>query len=266
MKDINEQNNLKEYSDIDLKIESPLAWIILNRPQKLNAITPRMIMEIDDALNKLRDNSDVKVIIFMGSGEKAFSAGADIALLKEADDASIRHNLTIRLSEVLMLIEKYPKPIIAAIRGYALGGGLELALACDFRLASENSIIGLPEINLGLLPAGGGMQRLIKNVGIARAKEIAMLGELIDCNEAKRVGLITKILSNDNFVEEVKKFALKIAELPQLALKAIKLSILAESEPPYFSGQILESFVFELLIASRDSKERINAFLEQRNK
>lgn len=258
------ENSAEKYTDIDLKIDVPLAWIFLNRPQKLNAITPRMIIEIEDALDELRKKEDVKVIIFMGRGEKAFSAGADVTLLKDAKNTAAGYDLTIRLSRLAMLIEKYPKPTIAAIKGYALGGGLELALACDFRLASEDSKIGLPEINLGLLPAGGGMQRLIRSVGVARTKEIAMLGEPLDSNEAKRIGLINKVLPAEKFEEQVKKFALKISEMPQLALKAIKMAIIAECESSYSSGQVLESFLFDLLIAAKDSKERIDAFLNQK--
>ncbi len=257
-------NEVKDYTEIKIKTESPIAWIILNRPHRLNAITPKMISEIEDALKELQAKEDVKVIIFTGSGEKAFSAGADVNLLKEANSTYSGYALTIGLSRLATMIEEYPKPTIAAIKGYALGGGLELALACDFRLATENAKVGLPEINLGLLPAGGGIQRLLKNIGVARTKELAMLGEQIDSNESMRIGLLTKVFPQERFDDEVKKFALKIAEMPQHALKAIKLAIRAESESSLSSGRLLESFIFELLIATKDSKDRIEAFLGHR--
>jgi len=257
-------DNVKNYAEIRIEIEPPIAWIILNRPHRLNAITPKMISEIEDALKELHVREDVKVIIFAGSGDKAFSAGADVNLLKESDTTYSGYTLTIGLSRLAAMIEEYPKPTIAAIKGYALGGGFELALACDYRLATENARIGLPEINLGLLPAGGGMQRLLKMVGVARTKELAMLGEQIDSNEAKRIGLLTKVFPSEGFDEEVKKFALRVAEIPQHALKAVKLAIRAESESSFSSGSLLESFLFDLLITTKDSKERIEAFLRHR--
>jgi len=264
MDNVHSHTKFKDYSEIKITIDPPIGWVILNRPHRLNTITPKMISEIEDALKELQAINEVKVVIFTGSGERAFSSGADINLLRDAESTYAGYALTIGLSRLALLIEEYPKPTIAAIRGYALGGGFELALACDFRLATETAKVGLPEIHLGLLPAGGGMQRLIKSVGIARAKEIAILGEHLNSDEAQRIGLITRVFSSDKFDEEVRKFALKIAELPQSSIRAIKLAIRAESESSAGSAKLLESFLFDLLITSKDSKERIEAFMTRK--
>ncbi len=255
----------KEYSEIELKKEPPIAWIILNRPERLNAISPLMISEIEDALKKLLEIEEVKVIIFTGSGDKSFSTGADVNFLKATQISNMtRHAFTRGLSRLADYIEEYPKPTIAAIFGYALGGGLELALACDFRLAADNAIIGLPEVKLGILPAGGGIQRLIKCVGVSRAKEIVMLGEFIGCNEALSLGIINKVFPQKNFFEEVRKFALRLTEIPSATLNIIKCAIRAESEASRAAGQLFEAFLLDLLISTNEARERINAFLKDR--
>jgi short chain enoyl-CoA hydratase (EC 4.2.1.17) len=201
---------------IIVREEPPVEWIILNRPDKLNSINVKMVGEIGSALRQNINNDKIKVIIFTGSG-KAFSAGADISQFKELDPVKAWEFAT-KGRELMDYIERYPKPTIAMINGYALGGGLELALSCDLRIASQNAELGLPEINLGIYPGFGGTQRLVRLIGKGRALEIIMLGDRIKADYAERIGLVNRVVESSSLEKEVRELALKLAEKPQTAI------------------------------------------------
>lgn len=253
------------YSEIELHREPPVAWLILNRPQRMNAITPTMLREISDALQSLRDDKEVRVVVIRGAGDRAFSVGADVTLFTSEGASPMRAMLySEHFTRVLNEIEDFPKPTVAAIDGYALGGGLEISLACDFRLASERSRLGQPEIRLGLIPGASGTQRLTKMLGMSRAKELIMLGRQIDAAEAQRIGLVTYTYPTDRFEEETKRFASELAELPPLALMSAKIAIKAASETSLSDGQRIESSLFGLLFSTRDMQEGVSAFLSKK--
>lgn len=224
---------------IIVREEPPIEWIILNRPDKLNSINVKMVEEIGSALRQNINNDKIKVIIFTGSG-KAFSAGADISQFKELDPVKAWEFAT-KGRELMDYIERYPKPTIAMINGYALGGGLELALSCDLRIASQNAELGLPEINLGIYPGFGGTQRLVRLIGKGRALEIIMLGDRIKADYAERIGLVNRVVESSSLEKEVRELALKLAEKPQTAIRLIKTVVNYGNDGPILSGLTLES-------------------------
>ncbi len=249
----------KSLGPVILRLEPPLAWIILNKPEKLNAIDFDMIRGIEQALKEVEGRNDIRVVVFIGRG-RAFSAGADIGLFKEAGPFDM-FRLSREFQRLFRLIEYYPKPTICAINGIALGGGLELALACDFRIASENAELGQPEIDLGIIPGAGATQRLVRIIGIAKAKEMIMLGRRIDAREAERAGLVNKAVPPERLEEEVRKLALRLAEKPPLALMMAKYAISQAWEP---MGEVVEALAFALASSTEDAKEGVKAFFEKR--
>ena len=251
----------KKLNTLIVRIEPPLAWIILNRPERLNALSMELVDELDKTLTDLEARNDVRVVIITGSG-RAFSAGADITSflsLKPID--AVRLN---RIRDLANRISLYPKPIIAALNGYTLGGGLELALACDIRIASETAQLGQPEINLGIIPGAGGTQRLPRLIGKGKAKMLIYTGDMISAEDAYKMGLVDMIVPANRFEEEVRRFALKIAEKSPISLMAAKLAIELGSEGSMWSGLEIESSLFGLLFTTNDVAEGIRAFLEKR--
>lgn len=253
----------KRYSEIALRREPPLAWISLNRPQRLNALTPTMLEELGSALDELEGDASIRVVIIRGEGGRAFSAGADISFFQPLPPHKVVELMQV-FHDTYSRLERFPKPIIAAIDGYCLGGGMEMAAACDFRLASERSELGQPELNLGIMPGAGGTQRWTRLVGLARAKELVMLGQRIRAQEALSMGLVHRVYPNDRFEEEVRSFALKLAELPPIALAMAKLSLNFGADMDLRSGLLLESALFSLLFGTKDMLEGISAFLGRR--
>jgi 3-hydroxyacyl-CoA dehydrogenase len=247
---------------IIVRKEKPIAWIVLNRPERLNAINPKMIEEISKALDELEEDPDVRVVVFKGSG-RAFCAGADVTAF-----AGINPMLAVKASrkfqELTLKIQFYTKPTITAIHGYALGGGLELALSTDFRIASEEAMLGQPEINLGFIPGAGATQRLAKIVGPAKAKELIMTGEFIPAVEAHKIGLLNKLVKPGALDEEARNLALKLAEKPPLALMAAKIAIDTGLEAGLWPGLSIESQLFGILFSTEDVIEGVTAFLEKR--
>ena len=247
---------------IIVRKEKPIAWIVLNRPERLNAINPKMIEEIGRALDDLEEDPDVRVIVFKGNG-RAFCAGADVTAF-----AGINPLLAMKASrkfqELTLKIQFYTKPTIAAIHGYALGGGLELALSTDFRIASEDAMLGQPEINLGFIPGAGATQRLARIVGPAKAKELIMTGDFIPAVEAHKMGLISKVVKPGALDEEARNLALKLAEKPPLALIAAKIAIDMGLEAGLWSGLAIESQLFGTLFSTEDVIEGVTAFIEKR--
>jgi enoyl-CoA hydratase/3-hydroxyacyl-CoA dehydrogenase len=247
---------------IIVRKEKPIAWIVLNRPERLNAINPKMIEEIGRALDDLEEDPDVRVIVFKGNG-RAFCAGADVTAF-----AGINPPLAMKASrkfqELTLKIQFYTKPTIAAIHGYALGGGLELALSTDFRIASEDAMLGQPEINLGFIPGAGATQRLARVVGPAKAKELIMTGDFIPAVEAHKMGLISKVVKPGALDEEARNLALKLAEKPPLALMAAKIAVDMGLEAGLWSGLAIESQLFGILFSTEDVIEGVTAFMEKR--
>jgi len=253
----------KTYQDIIVKKEEGVGWITLNRPHRLNTMTLDMMNEFISALGDFEADKEVKCIVITGAGEKAFSAGADVTAFtgitpSMAADASMKgHELTAR-------IEALGKPVIACINGYALGGGLELSLACDFRIAAESAQVGSTEIKLGLMPGWGGTQRLARVVGLAKAKELVMLGERITAEEAHKIGLVNRVVPRDKLIEETKAFAKNFVDGPPVALKAAKHALNYATQVPLDVGLKFESEAFGIVLSTKDVMEGVSAFMSKR--
>lgn len=252
----------KVLETIIVRKEKPIAWIILNRPERLNAINPKMLEELGRALDELEEDPDIRVVVIKGSG-RAFSAGADVTAFPGITPITAAR-FSRKFQELTLKMQFYTKPIIAAIHGYALGGGLELALSADIRIASEDAMLGQPEINLGFIPGAGATQRLARIVGPARAKEIVMTGEFIPAIEAYEIGLVNKVVKPGALDEEARNIAMKLAEKPPLALMAAKLAVDTGLEAGLWPGLLLESQLFGLLFSTEDVVEGVSAFLEKR--
>ncbi len=251
------------YENIKLNIENNIAIITLNRPQKLNALNFQLLKELESALKEIYTNTLIKALIITGDGEKAFAAGADIAELHENDKA---HGTMFSEygSYVFRMIEQLEIPSIAAINGFALGGGCELALSCDIRFASENAKLGQPEVNLGIIPGYGGTQRLTHLVGSAKSMELILSGDVIDASEAEKIGLVNKVYSPDNLLQESIDFANKIASKSKPVIAAARKAIIAASNLSKLEGLRYESELFGELCITDDFKEGTKAFLEKR--
>ena len=251
------------YSNIVLASENNIATITINRPTKLNALNSETIQELHDAFELLENNSDIRVIILTGSGEKAFVAGADIAEFAHFSIAE-GTQLAKQGQELLFdFIEKLKKPVIAAINGFALGGGLELAMSCHFRIASDNAKMGLPEVSLGLIPGYGGTQRLPQLVGKGRAMEMIMTAAMIDATTAKNYGLVNHVVAQTELLEFTKSIAIKIIKNSPLAIsKAIKA--INANYKDGVNGFETEIRNFGKCFGTEDFKEGTTAFLEKR--
>ena len=252
----------KKMNTIVVRVEPPIAWIVLNRPERLNAISPEMLDELSKALDELEEDERVRVVIITGEG-RAFSAGADVTAFTGITPVKAMM-YSRRFQEVLFKLEYYTKPVIAALNGYTLGGGLELAMAADFRIASEMASLGQPEINLGFIPGAGGTQRLPRLVPLSKAKELIYTGDMIPAQEAARIGLVDRVVPPERLEQEARQFALKLAEKPPLALMAAKYAIQIGREAPIWAGMALESSLFGLLFSTEDVVEGVTAFLEKR--
>lgn len=246
--------------------ETKIAKLILNRPHRLNAISFELLDELADALRKLEKDDDVRVLIITGSGDKAFSAGLDLQEALQGDVLSPASSMMISAKgqAVFTMIERFPKPVIAAINGYAFGGGCELSLACDFRIMSKGGKIGLTELTLGLIPGWGGTQRMAKLIGAAKAKELIFLGKRLSAEEAEQVGLVNKAVDADKFWDEVMALAKQLAEGSPIALRVAKYAINFGYELPVEIGQALEAAYFGIVTSTQDVMEGIKAFFEKR--
>ncbi len=253
-----------EFKEIILRKEPPLAWIILNRPHRLNALTITMLEEMSKALDMLWDDKEVRVVIIRGAGDRAFSAGADVTSFQGPLHTYYFFLYNRRFQDAVNKIERFPKPVIAAIDGYALGGGLEIAMACDFRIATDRSELGQPEINLGIIPGAGGTQKLIRYVGLGRAKELIMLGDRIKADEAYRIGLVNRVVPREKFEDEVKSFAMRLAQGPPIALTYAKYAINFGTQVPVDIGMMLEAAFFSMAVNTKDAQEGVMAFAMRR--
>ncbi|MFX1317526.1 MAG: enoyl-CoA hydratase/isomerase family protein, partial [Promethearchaeota archaeon] len=202
--------------------EKKIAWLILNRPEKLNTINEELTLQLQQTLAKVELDKEIRVLIITGAGEKAFSAGADLSVFMSGVTPLYAQYIASKGHELLAMIDRLPQPVIAAVNGYAYGGGCEIALACDFRLASQRAKIGFTEVNLGLIPAWGGTQRMPRLIGLAKAREAILLGKQFSAEEALEIGLVDRVYADDSFNKEVRAFAQTLAERAPIAMKLVK--------------------------------------------
>jgi len=249
------------YETIIVDIDDHICLIKLNRPDALNALNQHLLKELTDALEAADGNDAVRCIVVAGS-EKAFAAGADIKEMSEMSFAQV--NALDLFADPAARIERIRKPIIAAVSGYALGGGCELAMACDFILAADTAKFGQPEINLGVIPGMGGSQRLTRAVGKAKAMEMTLTGRFMDAEEAERAGLVSRVVPAKKLMEETLQAAQKIAEKSMIAVRTAKEAVNLSFEVPLSEGLLMERRVFHALFATEDQKEGMSAFLEKR--
>ena len=250
------------YEMILVKISDHVCVITLNRPSALNALNNQLIDEIGHAVTSAENNDKIRCMVITGS-EKAFAAGADIKEM--AEKTFVEVTTTDLFGASMMPIQNAKKPIIAAVSGYALGGGCELAMMCDFILCSESAKFGQPEINLGVISGIGGTQRLTRIVGKPKAMDMHLTGRFMDAQEAERAGLVSRVVPDKLLMEVTLEVAVKIAEKSQLAVKAVKGSVNRSFETTLSEGLLFERRVFHSMFATDDQKEGMSAFLEKRD-
>ncbi len=252
-----------KYKNILFKIEEQIATITFNRPKVLNALNEASLKELSDAIDKVAGDEDIRVLILTGAGDKSFVAGADITeflkfnALKAKIFSEMGHGIVNKLQEL-------PIPVLGAVNGFALGGGCEIVIACDFIYASENAMFGLPEINLGIIPGFGGTQRLPRLIGKNRAKEMIFTGKMIPAAEAQSMGLVNKVCAQDQLMDEVLKVAKIIISKGRVSLRAAKQAINNGMDVDLKTGCRIETDAFAVCLASPDAKEGTQAFLEKR--
>lgn len=251
------------YQTISFSLANRIATVTINRPDKLNALNAQAKSELKELFTHIKTGNDVDVVILTGAGEKAFVAGTDIQELTVLNSESGKE-LSAKGQEVFDLIENLGKPVIAAVNGYALGGGCELALACHLRIASENAKFGQPEVNLAIIPGYGGTQRLARLIGKGRAMEMILTGNPIDAHEALRVGLVNKVVPQSELLATATNIAQLIASKGQIAIRMALKAVNMTQETNLTDGQRLEASLFGVCCDTEDMKEGTKAFLEKR--
>lgn len=251
------------YENILREDDGGIATVTINRPDKLNALNDATIGELQHCFDALGADDSVKGVIVTGSGEKAFIAGADISELASQTSLSARP-LSMKGQRLMSTIEDTPKPVIAAVNGYAFGGGCELALACHFRYAADNAVLGLPEVTLGIIPGYGGTQRLPRIVGKGRAMELILTAGRVDAEEAHRIGLVNKVFPQAELLPATRKSLGKILSFGPVATTFALDAVNHGSEMPLADGLNYEATFFGLLASTNDLKEGMTAFLEKR--
>lgn len=251
-----------ELKDLLYEKVDGIGIITLNRPKAMNALNDTLIKELSAVLDEIAGDPEIRAVIITG-GAKVFAAGGDIAFMIEAD-APAAEQFVEGVREAFEKIEKMSKPVVAAISGLALGGGCELAMACDIRIAAEGTLFGQPEINLGIMPGAGGTQRLTRLVGPGWAKYMILTGQNIDAETALKIGLVTRVVGRDDLMEEARKTAGLLASKSPIALKTAKSCIDKALEVDLDSGLSYEIKSWALLFTTQDQKEGMRAFLEKR--
>ncbi|MEW6273514.1 MAG: enoyl-CoA hydratase-related protein [Bacillota bacterium] len=249
-----------EYANIIVELAEKIALVTLNRPP-VNSINSGLLEELNDILDKLAQSQEARVLVITGAGEKAFSAGADITEFAEIRAGKRR---AVNVHDLFLKIENYPKPVIAAINGYALGGGCELAMSCHLRIAAQEAKIGLPEVRLGIIPGWGGTQRLPRLIGKVKALELMLTGDHISAEEAMHLGLVNKVVPGVELMSETRKLAGRLASGAPLAMQAILRAVTKGLEVPIEEGIKFEQEESALVFSSEDAKEGSKAFLEKR--
>lgn len=251
------------YENIIFEVAQGIATITFNRPNALNALNGKLLDEFSAALDAIAPDEAIRVLILTGAGEKSFVAGADINELAAFD--TLQAKLFSRKGQTIIgRLQELAIPVIAAVNGYALGGGSEMALACDFVYASENAMFGLPEITLGIIPGFGGTQRLPRLIGSSRAKEMIFTGRMIPAAEAEKIGLVNRVMPRETLMEETLKTAGAIAAKGKVSLRAAKQAINSGLNVDLATGCQIEVDAFAICMASEDGKEGTHAFLEKR--
>ena len=251
------------YETIIFEQQEEIAIIRFNRPKALNAINPTVIKEMSIALERITADSSIRVLILTGEGDKAFVAGADIATMRDFTPLEGRA-FSRQGQDLLLQLEALPIPVIACVNGFALGGGNEVAMACDFVYAAESAQFGQPEINLGVIPGFGGTQRLTRLVGKSMAKELCMTGVMIGAQEARALGLVNKVFPKETLWDETLKVAKLLAAKGRVSLRAVKDTIDRGYDQDLRTGCYIEADAFGICMASADSHEGMGAFLEKR--
>ncbi len=251
------------HQTLKYEVTDGVALITLNRPKALNAINRMMVQELTQVLNQAEEDQNVRILILTGAEEKAFAAGADITEFQHLSPIEALHS-SQAFQAAFNRIERLKKPVIAAVNGFCLGAGCELALACDMIYASDRARFGQPEINLGFIPGGGGTQRLARLIGRPRAKELIYTGEMIDAQEAYRIGFVNKVFPAAELIPAVKKLAQQVTSKGAVAIELAKKVIDEGYEGDLTSALALEAKGFALCFGTEDKTEGVNAFLEKR--
>jgi enoyl-CoA hydratase len=240
-----------------------IGWLKINRPENLNALNSEIVESLENSLRDLELEAGVKVIVITGTGEKAFVAGGDIREMVAMDPLAAR-TFSRKGQQMIEYIEKMHKPVIAAVNGYALGGGLELALACDFIYASEKAKLGLPEVTLGVMPGFGGTQNLVRLIGPNRARELIFSGKVLSAQQAKEWGIVNEVFPAEDLLEKVREIANAIAHNGMIAVASAKDAVVNGANMGKEDGLRYESSLFSTLFATEDQKEGMQAFIAKR--
>lgn len=252
-----------ELENVKLEKRERIGWITINRPNKLNALNVKTVIELTEAFTAMKKDDDVGVVVLTGAGEKSFAAGADIGELLLLDMRAGKE-FAARGQALTNLIENLGKPVIAAVNGFALGGGCELAMACTLRIASEKARLGQPEINLGTIPGYGGTQRLARLVPRGIAMELVLTGRVLTAEQALALGLVNKVVPQESLISAVEEMAKTLLSKPPIALKACMEATFHGCEMSIEDGLRLEASLFALTCGTEDMKEGMKAFLEKR--
>lgn len=253
-----------DYEDIQVEKYGNVATISIDRPKVLNAIRLQTMLEIQQALKDIEADDSIRVVVITGAGEKAFISGGDISIMARGQGYIETLSEVPKGQAICSEIENFPKPVIARINGIALGGGTEVALSCDIRIAANTAIMGLPEIKLGIIPGYGGTQRLPRLVGMGKAKELILTGDHISAEEALRIGLVNQVVSPDQLDAAVEKICQKIAARGPVALHMAKVALNNGAQADLHTALDIEARCFSLCFGTQDRVEGMNAFLEKR--
>ncbi|MFH1950403.1 MAG: enoyl-CoA hydratase [Pseudomonadota bacterium] len=252
-----------QWDTIRMKTDGSISFITLNRPERMNALNFKLTAELTQALDKCAEDNSVNVVVLQGA-PRFFCVGADITEVSDLTSAGQLYSFLDKVRVMFQKIEFLPKPVVAAVEGYALGGGCELALACDLRLASESARFGVPEIEIGAIPGAGGTSRLPRVIGPTRAKEMVFFGEQISAHEAYRIGLVNRVFPDDEFKDDVLSYVQKLAQKAPVAIRFAKQSINCGLTIDPTSSRIIEALSGSVVHDTEDRKEGMKAFLEKR--
>ncbi len=244
---------------IEISMEGKLATVLIDRPEKMNSMTVAMRSEIAQAFRNFSNTERLRVIVVRGAGNKAFSAGGDVG-----EFLKLQPHELVAWGEEMMEVERCGKPVIAAIDGYCLGAGLEFALSCDIRVATNRSCFGLPEVSLGMIPGSGGTQRILRLVGLGRSKCLLMTAQRLNADEAERWGLVSICVAPEQFEQKVSEVVNRLIELPPLALRSLKRVLQEGADSPLAAALEMERKTYAWLRTTRDYNEGVQAFLEKR--
>lgn len=246
-----------------LNVEKHLAFITINRPEQLNCFDLEALTQLEEVIDEIKFNKNIRAVIITGAGEKAFSTGADLRERRTLSEKDVRRNVNL-IRDVFSRIEELPQPTIAAINGYAFGGGLELALTCDLRIAVKEAIMGLTEVSLGIIPGAGGTQRLSRLIGISKAKELIFTARKISAEDARDFGIVNKVVEQEQLLSASVELANEIMKNAPLAVTQAKFAIHYGSNVDVKTGLAIEAKAYEVIIPTKDRLEALEAFKEKR--